>query len=176
MLPRLHAYRAPYAYAMTSTAIPMTDLFRHTQRVYWEDTDAGGIVYYANYLKFLERARTEWLRAHGYDQGGLARREGVVFVVRSVSVDFLRPARLDDLVVVHIESVEVGASVVRLRQIIERESERIVTADVKLACVKLGALQPARIPAALRALLLNRPQAFEAVSMPVTPRSQEKTQ
>lgn len=161
---------------MIPTAVRTTDLFRHTQRVYWEDTDAGGIVYYANYLKFLERARTEWLRAHGYDQGELARREGTLFVVRSVNVDFLRPARLDDLVVVRIESAEIGASVVRLRQVIERENERIVTADVKLACVKLGALQPTRIPAALRTILVNRPQAFEAVSMPATSRSQEKTQ
>lgn len=161
---------------MIPTDVRTTDLFRHTQRVYWEDTDAGGIVYYANYLKFLERARTEWLRAHGYDQGELARREGALFVVRSVNVDFLRPARLDDLVVVRIESAEIGASVVRLRQVIERENERIVTADVKLACVKLGALQPTRIPAALRTILVNRPQAFEAVSMPATSRSQEKTQ
>lgn len=161
---------------MTLDTRPSTDCYRHTQRVYWEDTDAGGIVYYANYLKFLERARTEWLRSHGYDQGELARGEGVVFVVRSVNIEFLRPARLDDLIVVRIESVEPGASVVRLRQTIERKSERIVSADVKLACVKLGALQPVRIPAALRAILIHRPQPFEAVQTTATSRSQEKTQ
>lgn len=132
---------------------PAADLFCLEQRVYWEDTDAGGIVYYANYLKFLERARTEWLRSHGYDQGELARREGVVFVVRSVNVDFLRPARLDDRIAVRIETAGLGASVVRLRQSIERGGERLVCADVKLACVKLDSLQPARIPNALRQLL-----------------------
>lgn len=161
---------------MIPNSEPTTDFFRHTQRVYWEDTDAGGIVYYANYLKFLERARTEWLRANGYGQHELAQREGVVFVVRSVNVDFLRPARLDDLIVVRIESAEVGASVVKLRQSVERANERIATADVKLACVKLDALQPARIPSALRSILVNRPPSLEAVSMPATSRSQEKTQ
>lgn len=160
---------------MTDTGSTL-DLFCHTQRVYWEDTDAGGIVYYANYLKFMERARTEWLRAHGYDQGELAQREAVVFVVRSVNVEFLRPARLDDLLMVRIQSVEIGASVVKLRQIIDRTNERIVSADVKLACVKLGALQPARIPSALRMILVNRPSSLEAVSMSATTRSQEKTQ
>ena len=95
-------------------------LFSLKQRVYWEDTDAGGVVYYANYLKFLERARTEWLRSLGHDQGELARRDGVVFVVRSANVDFIRPARLDDEIVASIATVEAGASVVLLRQYIER--------------------------------------------------------
>lgn len=132
-------------------ALSGADRFRLEQRIYWEDTDAGGIVYYANYLKFLERARTEWLRALGYDQSELANREGVVFVVRSVNVEFMKPARLDDTIVVRIETANAGASVVLLRQSIERENERLVSADVKLACVKLGALQPARIPKSLRA-------------------------
>ena len=144
--------------------------------MYWEDTDAGGIVYYANYLKFLERARTEWLRAHGFDQVEMARREGLAFVVRAVQVDFLRPARLDDLIEVWIESVEASASVVRLRQYIERSGERIVTADVKLACVKLGTLQPTRIPAALRAVLSNLSPSLAAVSKPIFSRSQEETE
>jgi acyl-CoA thioester hydrolase len=148
---------------MTMDTISPPDLFRHEQRVYWEDTDAGGIVYYANYLKFLERARTEWLRAHGYDQGELARREGLGFVVRSVSIDFLRPARLDDRVVVRIESVDAGASVVLLRQSIERGNERLVCAGVKLACVKLATLQPIRIPGPLRAVLSSRPHVSAAV-------------
>lgn len=141
------------------------DRFRLEQRVYWEDTDAGRIVYYANYLKFLERARTEWLRSFGYDQGELARREGVVFVVRSVNIDFLRPARLDDRIVVRIEAAEAGASVVSLRQSIERASERLVSAVVKLACVKLDALQPARIPKALRTQLASERSAADPVSM-----------
>jgi len=149
---------------MTIEDSASADRFRHEQRIYWEDTDAGGIVYYANYLKFLERARTEWLRSHGYDQGELARREGVVFVVRSVNIDFLRPARLDDWIVVRIETVEAGASVVLLRQSIERSNERLASAVVKLACVKLGSLQPARIPKALRMLLTSKRSAADPVS------------
>jgi len=153
-----------------STELP-ADCFRLEQRIYWEDTDAGGIVYYANYLKFLERARTEWLRSFGYDQGELARREGVVFVVRSVNIDFLRPARLDDCIVVRIEAAEAGASVVVLRQSIERAGERLVSAVVKLACVKLVALQPARIPKALRAQLVSGRSAADPVSMQAIIRS-----
>lgn len=157
---------------MTSEAADTPDCFRLTQRVYWEDTDAGGIVYYANYLKFLERARTEWLRAHDVDQGELARRDGLAFVVRAVSIDFLRPARLDDLIVIRIEGVDAGASVVRMRQSIERAGERLVGADVKLACVKLGALQPARMPASLRSILTKPPQRPDAATTAAIPRSQ----
>jgi acyl-CoA thioester hydrolase len=131
-------------------------LFCLTQRVYWEDTDAGGVVYYANYLKFLERVRTEWLRSLGHDQGELARRDGVVFVVRSVNIEFMRPARLDDEIVASIATAELGASVVLLRQYIERENERIVSADVKLACVRLATFQPTRIPVNLRPIFANQ--------------------
>lgn len=123
------------------------------QRVYWEDTDAGGIVYYANYLKFLERARTEWLRSLGHDQTGLARREQIVFVVRSVTVEYLRPARLDDELSIGVSLVRCGASIMELQQRIERQNERLVSADVKLACVRIAAFQPVRIPRALRELL-----------------------
>jgi acyl-CoA thioester hydrolase len=140
---------------MNIEASASADCYRLEQRVYWEDTDAGGIVYYANYLKFLERARTEWLRSRGYDQSALARREGIAFVVRSVSIDFLRPARLDDRILVRVEASEAGASVVLLRQSIERDGERLVSAGVKLACVKLDSLQPVRIPKALRASLTS---------------------
>jgi acyl-CoA thioester hydrolase len=161
---------------MTPDHPSSTAAFVLSQRVYWEDTDAGGIVYYANYLKFLERARTEWLRSHGCDQVELARRDGLAFVVRSVNIEFLRPARLDDLLLVRIDSMEVGGGVVRMRQSIERSGERIASADVKLACVKLGALQPVRIPAALRAVFSQPRQSPGTVSMPLTSRSQENTQ
>ncbi len=133
-----------------------TPLFQWRQRVYWEDTDAGGVVYYANYLKFLERARTEWLRSLGYDQNALAQGEGVVFVVRSVNIDFMRPARLDDEIVASIATAAAGASVVLLRQYIERENERIVCADVKLACVRIATFQPTRIPLYLRPIFDNQ--------------------
>jgi len=130
-------------------------LFCLKQRIYWEDTDAGGVVYYANYLKFLERVRTEWLRSLGHDQGELACRDGIVFVVRSVNIDFIRPARLDDEIMVSIATVELGASVVLLRQYIERTNERIVSADVKLACVRIATFQPTRIPLNLRPIFAN---------------------
>lgn len=121
-------------------------------RVYWEDTDGAGIVYYANYLKFMERARTEWLRALGRDQGELATRHGLVFVVRSVAAEFLRPARLDDELVATVAPSNVGASVIEVQQQIECGDRRLVTAEVKLACVRLSTFQPARIPPELRAM------------------------
>jgi len=122
-------------------------------RVYWEDTDGGGIVYYANYLRFLERARTEWLRALGFDQSALGARLGILFVVRSVTVEFVRPARLDDELTVDVTVAELGAGTVVVSQHIERGAERLVEANVKLACVRIAAFQPTRIPRELRTLL-----------------------
>jgi tol-pal system-associated acyl-CoA thioesterase len=128
----------------------MAQLYSLSVRVYWEDTDGAGIVYYANYLKFLERARTEWLRCLGFDQSALASRFGIVFVVRSIAAEFLRPARLDDQLDVSVSIGELGASVVEMTQTIARRGERLVSADVKLACVRIAALKPARIPPELR--------------------------
>jgi len=124
-------------------------------RVYWEDTDASGIVYYANYLRFLERARTEWLRVKGYDQNELARRHGVVFVVRAVALDFLRPAWLDDALSVTVALTRLGPASVDLDQRIEREGEGLVAGTVKLACVRIGAFQPVRIPRELYAAFVG---------------------
>ena len=127
--------------------------FTLKHRVYWEDTDASGVVYYANYLRFLERARTEWLRSLGCEQTALQREAGVVFVVRAMTLDFLRSARLDDELLADVSLSRIGASAIELRQTISRESERLVNADVKLACVRIAAFRPARIPRALRELL-----------------------
>lgn len=129
---------------------PTDKAFALTVRVYWEDTDGAGIVYYANYLKFLERSRTEWLRQHGYDQSALADRCGIVFVVRSIAAEFLRPARLDDELEVSVSISELGASVISMTQSIMRGAARLVSADVKLACVRISTLKPARIPPELR--------------------------
>lgn len=118
-------------------------------RVYFEDTDSGGIVYYANYLKFLERARTEWLRALGHDQRDLAAREGVIFVVRSLSIDYLRPSRIDDSLQVTVEPVKVGAGQIRVVQEVRRGAEALVTAEVQLACVNAATFRPVRIPKAI---------------------------
>ena len=130
-------------------------LFTLPVRVYWEDTDAAGIVYYANYLRFLERARTEWLRAKGYDQHELAQRHGVVFVVRSISLEFLRPARIDEELGATVTLAAIDAATIEVVQRIERGGECLLTAEVKLACVKIAAFQPARIPRELRDVIVG---------------------
>ena len=119
-------------------------------RVYWEDTDAGGVVYYANYLKFLERARTEWLSALGLEQDRLAREEGVVFVVRRVAVDYLRPARFNDRLEVasRLDTLN-RASLVMSQQILRQEQGQaavLLQAEVKVACVEQVHFRPAKIP------------------------------
>lgn len=115
-------------------------------RVYWEDTDAGGVVYYANYLRFLERARSEWLRALGISQTDLARNHGLVFVVRHIAADFLRPARFDDLLVIRSQLLELGGASLTLTQEVLRETTVLLTARVRIACVRGGDFRPARIP------------------------------
>jgi acyl-CoA thioester hydrolase len=131
-------------------------LFRWQVRVYWEDTDAAGIVYYANYLRFLERARTEWLRALGCEQRSLARSEGVAFVVRSLEAQFLRPARLDDALIVVISRLRLGPGYVEMAQHVTRDNERLFEAVVKLACVNISSFLPVRLPRSLRELLAAR--------------------
>lgn len=118
-------------------------------RVYHEDTDSGGIVYYANYLRFMERARTEWLRALGFGQRELAAREGVVFVVRALSVEYVRPSWFDDSLQVTVELVKVGASQMMVAQRVLCGGETRVEAQVKLACVDRTTLRPVRTPKAI---------------------------
>ena len=125
-------------------------------RVYYEDTDWGGVVYHANYLRFLERARTEWLRALGFAQPALAAGHQVVFVVRSLSVDFLKPARFDDVLEVSIELHDVGASRIRMSQRVRRGEETLVAARVEIACVNTVTFKPVRIPSSLSALLVRQ--------------------
>jgi acyl-CoA thioester hydrolase len=115
-------------------------------RVYYEDTDAGGVVYYANYLKFTERARTEWLRALGFEQTELAEQHGVIFLVRSVAVDYLKPARFNDGLQVTVELIKVGAGQIDLAQRILRNDELLATATVKVVCVGLTSMRPVRMP------------------------------
>lgn len=118
-------------------------------RVYWEDTDAGGIVYYANYLRFLERARSEWLRARGVSQLALASDPGVVFSVVALEVQYRRPARLDDLLSISCEPEwEGGASIVFAQRIWREpvDEELLVTASVRVACLDAGTLKPRRLP------------------------------
>ena len=129
--------------------------FSWPARVYWEDTDGGGIVYYANYLRFLERSRTEWLRSLGFLQREMAREPGVLFAVVSLSVDYRRPARLDDELIITCEPRADGAVCMRFAQRILRagETEPLVTAEVRVACVDARTMRPTKLPETLRAAL-----------------------
>jgi len=115
-------------------------------RIYYEDTDSGGVVYYANYLRFLERARTELLRELGFEQAQLARDSDIAFAVRSLQVEYLKPARLDDLIEVHSTIGELGRAQVVFLQRIEREGELLVDATVRVACLDLARGKATAIP------------------------------
>ena len=119
-------------------------------RVYYEDTDAGGMVYHARYLAFAERARTELLRDAGVPHEDLVRDEGLFFVVRRVKMDYLRPARLDELITVATDPLELGAVTALLRQDFTVCGQAVARLDVRLACVRGSDGRPARIPARWR--------------------------
>ena len=115
-------------------------------RVYYEDTDAAGIVYYANYLRYFERARTEWLRALGFEQTELAVLHGVVFVVRSIHVEYLLPARFNEALNISVEPDGVVASQITMQQRVLHRKDVLVEAVVRVVCVKIATLKPVRIP------------------------------
>ena len=121
-------------------------LFRWPLRIYWEDTDAGGVVFYANYLKFFERGRTEWLRHLGVSQEALRRDEGVMFVVSDTAVRYLRPARLDDEVVVTLRLAESGKASLALDQQALRGGDVLAEGRIRIGCVDARTLRPRRIP------------------------------
>jgi len=126
-------------------------VFSWPARVYWEDTDGGAVVYYANYLRFLERSRTEWLRAHGHSQRELAREPGILFTVVSLQVDYRAPARLDDELDITCEPRPEGAASLRFAQRIYRTGAAaarglLVEANVRVACVDARSLKPRRLP------------------------------
>lgn len=122
--------------------------FSWAARVYWEDTDGGGIVYYANYLRFLERARTEWLRALGHSQQELARSPGILFAVAGLSIEYRRPAKLDDELMITCEPRGERAASMRFLQRIERApgGKLLVEADVRVVCLDARTLRPKRLP------------------------------
>ena len=126
----------------------------HPIRVYYDDTDAGGVVYYANYLRFAERARTEWLRHLGFDHQNLARNHRIVFVVTQAVADFLKPARLDDLLQVETRITNVGGASLEALQIVTRGGEDLARLKVKLACLNQAG-RPARLPERIHAALQN---------------------
>lgn len=119
-------------------------------RVYFENTDAGGVVYHAEYLRFLERARTEWLRHLGFDHQALARTHRIVFVVSAIAADFAKPARLDDMVAVSVKLETLGKVRCAFEQEIRREDEVLVKAKVTVACLTVDTFKPVEIPEPLR--------------------------
>ena len=121
-------------------------------RVYYEDTDAAGIVYYANYLKYAERARTEMLRDLGTENARLMKTEGLTFAVRRCGVDFFKPARLDDLLSVETRLIDIGGASVVADQRVKRDNAELVRMELKLACLSLDG-RPARLPAAVKTRL-----------------------
>ncbi len=138
---------------MTSTALNSCSgrTFVWPVRVYWEDTDAGGIVYYANYLKYMERARTEWLRALGCDQTAMRTRHRIQFVVARASVEFRRPARFDDRLEIDIRLQALRRVSIELAQHVRNaERELLCRAEVKIGCVDVESFRPRGIPLSLQ--------------------------
>jgi acyl-CoA thioester hydrolase len=141
-----------------STSQPGTENgFTWPIRVYYEDTDAGGIVFYANYLKFFERARTEWLRACGVDQNRLAEETGAIFIVRSTAVDYRAPARLDDVVKVASRIERLGRASVDFAQEAWRDGTLLATGSIRVGCVDRVGLRPGAIPSSVLAALRRGP-------------------
>ena len=124
-------------------------------RVYYEDTDAGGVVYYANYLKYLERARTEYLRALGFEQDQLKQQDGIIFAVRSLTIQYRKPAVFNDALTVTAEVIDRGKASLTFSQMITRDNDKtiICSADVTIACLDATRFSPARIPARIQEVL-----------------------
>jgi len=135
-----------------------TDTFNWPIRVYYEDTDSGGVVYHANYLNFMERARTEWLRTLGFEQTVLQETFKVLFVVHSMQLQFKNPARFNDLITVQSACTNIGFSSLQFKQTIVRDGQLLHTAEVKVACVHAEKFKPVAIPQAIKTVLLNTMQ------------------
>lgn len=146
---------------------PGAQTFRHPLRVYWEDTDAGGVVFYANYLKFFERARTEWLRHLGLGQQELRNRTGALFVVTDTSVRYRAPARLDDLLEISVELRRHGTASMTIFQQAWRGDTLLADGEIRVGCVEDASFKPRRLPTEVIALLpmpMPNPAAFAPVS------------
>jgi acyl-CoA thioester hydrolase len=144
--------------------------FEHTLRVYWEDTDAGGVVFYANYLKFFERARTEWLRHLGLGQQALRDKTGVVFVVTDTQVTYRAPARLDDLLRITVTLHQQGTASMRIQQQAWRDHTLLASGDIRIGCVDVGTFRPRRVPTEV--LMLMAPCAeprLQPIQKHITP-------
>lgn len=119
-------------------------------RVYHEDTDGGGVVYHANYLKFMERARTEWLRSLGFEQTVLKSRMRIMFVVRGLALQYLRPAQFDDALMVSTRLTRTGRSLLQFEQTIRRDDTLLTRATVEVACIDAEKFKPVPIPIPIR--------------------------
>ena len=139
----------------TSREFSLSRANRLSVRVYYEDTDAAGVVYYANYLRFCERARTEWLRAQGFSQQALMVGQGIAFVVRRVEASYFLPARLDDELEVLTDVVAWRGASLTFVQRVERGGVRLFEAAVQIACLDLASQRPIPLPAAVRACLAD---------------------
>ena len=137
--------RAPRAMSASGSLFPV---FHWPVRVYWEDTDAGGVVYHASYLRFLERARSEWLRSRGVAQQHLRAERGILFVVCEMNIRFLAPARLDDELDVTVEKFARRSASIAFAQCILRpvDGAKLIEADVRAACIDAQSYKPCRIP------------------------------
>ena len=135
----------------------MTDSpdFQHPVRVYWEDTDAGGVVYHAQYLAFMERARSEWMRARGWGQELLRARDDLVFVVRAMQIDFRAPARLDDQLEVSVDLIECRGASFSVAQRVLRGDAVLIEAKVRIAALAASSFRPRPIPEPLQSELKN---------------------
>jgi acyl-CoA thioester hydrolase len=123
--------------------------FNWQVRVYYEDTDSGGVVYYANYLRFMERARTEWLRSFGVEQDALLQQDGLLFAVRSIQLEYVKPAKFNDSLDVSVVISKIGKASLTFNQTICRvnsESQLLCTGQVKIACLSCDTFQPQAIP------------------------------
>jgi acyl-CoA thioester hydrolase len=127
-----------------------SNVFSLPVRVYYQDTDAGGVVYHSTYLDFMERARYEWLRELGFDVHSLVQVHKVIFMIRSLSIEYLRPALLDDLLRISAQAVELGRSRITISQQVMRGSDILTRATVQAVCVGASSLKPVSVPAALR--------------------------
>lgn len=131
----------------------MTTIFSLPIRVYYEDTDTGGVVYHSNYLNFMERARTEWLRSLGFEQDELVRSNGVLFAVSAVNIHFQKPARFNQLLDVTVAIDRCGAASLGLLQEVRRDAETLASAEVRIACLDAQRFSPVAIPAPVAAKL-----------------------
>ena len=147
----------------------MGSAFRWPLRVYYEDTDAGGIVFYANYLKFFERARTEWLRAAGVGQQLLANESGCMFVVKNASIDYHSPAKLDDSLEISVRILKLGRASVLFTQeawrMNDQDPVRLCTGSIRVGCVDANSMRPTEIPVAVFKKIRNANESMLATEI-----------